>query len=262
MAIDHIHSAQTTGAMMDFGVIALAAIAIFLYLQAVVATNKKMKKWPLARIVYWHGGILCIVAAFVGPIGDRAHTDFTVHMIGHLLLGMLAPLLIVLSAPMTLVLRTLSTVHARGVTRVLKSMPFRLLSHPLTAAVLNVGGLFVLYRTELYVWMHEYVLVYALVHFHVFAAGYLFTASIIYIDPTPHRFSFSYRSAVLIFALAGHAILSKMIYAHPPETVAANEGKTAGMLMYYGGDAIDLVIIFILWLQWYKAVRPKAMASE
>lgn len=261
MAIDHIHPVQTTGAVMDFGVIALAAFAIFFYLQAAVATNKKMKKWPLIRIVYWHLGILCIVVVFVGPIGDRAHTDFTVHMAGHLLLGMLAPLLIVLSAPMTLVLRTLSTVHARKVTRMLKSLPLRLLSHPLTAAVLNTGGLFVLYRTELYVWMHEYVLVSFLVHFHMFAAGYLFTASILYVDPTPHRFSFSYRSSVLIFALAGHAILSKMIYADPPETVADSEGKTAGMLMYYGGDAIDLFIIFILWLQWYKAARPKAIVS-
>lgn len=261
MAIDHIHSAQTAGTIMDFGAIALAALAIFFYLQAAVATNKKMKTWPLSRIIYWHLGILCLVAVFVGPIGDRAHTDFTVHMIGHLLLGMLAPLLIVLSAPMTLALRTLSTAHARKVTRVLRSLPLRLLSHPLTAAVLNVGGLYVLYRTELYVWMHESVFVSLLVHFHMFAAGYLFTASIIYIDPTPHRFSFSYRSAVLIVALAGHAVLSKMIYAHPPEMVSESEGRTAGMLMYYGGDAIDLILIFILWMQWYKAVRPKAMVS-
>src|SRR5690606_5614714 len=92
---------------------------------------------------------------------------------------------------------------------------------------------------------------------HIFLAGYVFTASMIYIDPIPHRFSFLFRAIVFIVALAGHQVLSKYIYAFPPNGVTRTEAEAGGMLMYYGGDAIDLVIIFVLCYQWYCKTRPR-----
>jgi putative membrane protein len=79
----------------------------------------------------------------------------------------------------------------------------------------------------------------------------------IYIDLTPHRTSFLHRAIVLVIALAGHGILSKFIYIHAPAGVPAEQAELGGMLMYYGGDAIDIVIIFILCWQWYVATRPR-----
>lgn len=46
--------------------------------------------------------------AVIGPLSRQSHADFTIHMAGHLLLGMLAPLLNAIAAPMTLLLRTLN----------------------------------------------------------------------------------------------------------------------------------------------------------
>ncbi|WP_413237500.1 cytochrome c oxidase assembly protein [Paenibacillus sp. 1P07SE] len=37
---------------------------------------------------------------------------------------------------------------------------------------------------------------YMLVHLHIFLAGYAFTASMLYIDPAPHRKSYMYRAIV------------------------------------------------------------------
>lgn len=253
------HSPADTG-MTDLLLSLLFILLIVTYIAAAALSSRRYKSWPVYRTVLWMGGVLSAALAIVGPIAERAHTDFVAHMAGHLLLGMLGPLLMVLSAPMTLLLRTLPVTIARRVSRVLKSPPLRVLTDPVITTILNVGGLWVLYTTNLYAAMHENIFLYAFIHLHVFLAGYFFTASIIYIDPAPHRLSFVYRSVVLIIALAGHSILSKYIYAYPPAGVPASQAESGGMLMYYGGDAVDLVLIFVLCLHWYKAARPRELA--
>jgi putative membrane protein len=238
-------------------------VALVMYIGAAIASSsrKHLRKWPLHRYVFWIFGILCAAVSVVGPLANRAHMDFSAHMIGHLLLGMLAPLLLVLAAPMMLLLRTLTVPTARRLTRKLKSWPVRIPSHPIVASILNIGGLWVLYTTDLYVAMQQNIFLHLVVHLHVFLAGYFFTVSMIYIDPIPHRFSFVCRAVVLVIALAGHGILSKHIYAEPPPGVPAAQAEIGGMLMYYGGDAIEIILIFILCLQWYRATRPRKTYS-
>ncbi|MCZ8537045.1 cytochrome c oxidase assembly protein [Paenisporosarcina quisquiliarum] len=233
-------------------------LALFLYVYAVILTQRRyQKQWPIYRIVFWFTGIICTAVSVIGPLAQLAVVDFRAHMVTHLLLGMLAPLLLVLATPMTLILRTLPVSKARMVTRILKSRPLRILSNPLVAALLNVGGLWLLYTTDLYMLMHQNLAVHILVHMHVFLIGYLFTISIIYIDLTPHRTSFIFRSVVLLMALAGHAILSKYIYANPPAGIIKSQAEIGGMLMYYGGDAIEILLIVILCYQWFKSTKPR-----
>lgn len=236
-------------------------IGLFLYFLAIFFSRKKERSWPVHRTIFWISGVFFAVVAVAGPVANRAHNDFTFHMAGHLLLGMLAPLLMALAAPMTLLLRALSVTSARSVTRLLRSKPIRILSDPITASVLNIGGLWVLYTTPIFHAMHDNILLYLVVHFHVFLAGYLFTISIVYIDPIAHRTSYVYRSIVLVLALAGHGILAKYLYAHPLDGVPASQAETGGMLMYYGGDAVDLILLIILFFHWYKSTSPKKAFS-
>lgn len=257
----HEHAPSGGFAVEAIGILFFAGM-VLLYLLAVHFSNYRYKPWPLYRIFFWFAGIFSAGAALIGPISEAAHSDFKAHMLAHLLLGMLAPILLALSAPMTLVFRTVSVRSGRRLSRLLKSRPLRFFSHPLTASILNIGGLFVLYTTGLFQLMHENHIVYILVHIHIFLAGYLFTIAIIYIDPAPHRFSFIYRSAILILALAGHGILAKYIYANPPASVPRNAAEAGGMLMYYGGDAVDVLLIIILCWQWYKSERPRLSAAE
>lgn len=240
-----------------------AMLAIGLYIGAVMATNrrKRLRKWPWLRTISFVAGVFFAAAALVGPLARQSHADFSAHMVGHLLLGMLAPLLIALAAPMTLLLRTLNVNVARKLSRLLKSHPIRFFSHPIVASILNIGGLWLLYTTNLYTAMHANLLLHIVVHIHVFIAGYLFTISLLYIDPVFHRLSFRYRTIVFILALAGHGILSKFIYAYPPEGVLEEQARSGAMLMYYGGDAVDLLIIIILFGHWYKSVRPRGVAK-
>lgn len=233
-------------------VISVLLLLLISYSYAAFFGGPLHKKWPKYRYVSWFLGLVCIATALVGPIAHSSHHNFVSHMNAHLLLGMLAPLFIALSFPLTLLLRTIKVQHARQISRLLKSKLIGFVSNPLIASLLNIGGLWILYTTNLYNLMHQHKLLHIFVHIHIFLAGYLFTISMIYFDPTPHRHSFSYRATCMILALAGHDILSKYIYIHPPIHVPIEQSQVGAKLMYYGGDMIDLMIIIILCHQWYK----------
>ena len=167
-------------------------LAIGFYIGAVLVTNRQrhLRTWPWLRTVSFTVGVLCAATALVGPLSRQSHVDFTFHMAGHLLLGMLAPLLIALAAPMTLLMRSLNVHTARKLSRLLQSYPIRFFTHPIVASILNIGGLWLLYTTNLYTAMHSNLLLHLIVHIHVFLAGYLFTISLLYIDPVFHRISY------------------------------------------------------------------------
>lgn len=115
------------------------------YITAVYHSNQRFRRWPLHRIGYWLAGLICPVWSVSGPMSMHAHHSFTLHMLTHLLLGMLAPLFIALAKPMTLLLRTIDRRSARRLTRLLRSRLIQLISSPITASVLHVGGLWLLY---------------------------------------------------------------------------------------------------------------------
>jgi putative membrane protein len=204
--------------------------------------------WPRWRTGAWLAGLVT-VAVPAGP-------DFRAHMVTHLLLGMAAPLLLAVAAPVTLALRALPVARARRLSRMLRARPVEVLTHPVTAAVLDAGGLWALYTTGLYAQMHRHVWLSVLVHVHLLAAGYLFAAAITAVDPAPHRPGRPLRAVVLLAFLAAHDILAKHLYAHPPAGVPAGAARSAAELMYYGGAAVDLPLIVLFCARWYAATDP------
>jgi putative membrane protein len=126
------------------------------------------------------------------------------------------------------------------------------LTEPVVAATLNVGGLWLLYTSGLFAAMHANSALHAVVHVHMAIAGYFFTVSIISVDPLPHRRPYPYRAAVLVAAVAAHDILAKVIYAHPPVGLDPTQVKSGAMIMYYGGDALSIFVMIILCARWSR----------
>jgi putative membrane protein len=177
-------------------------------------------------------------------------------MAGHSLLGMAAPLLLLMAAPITLTLRALPVIVARRVARLLRVRPVQLLTHPVTAATLDAGGLWVLYTTDLYPAMHVRPRLHLLIQAHVLSAGYLFTAAIIGIDPVLHRPGRGVRTAILI-AFGGPRRPRQASLRHPPDRHQSRRRPRLAELMYYGGGALDLVVIAVYCLQGYTATDPR-----
>ena len=236
----------------------LSLLVALLYLRLAVTGSRQ---WPRRRSVWWVLGCAAATLAITGPLATAADVSFAAHMVTHLLLGMTAPLLLVIAAPVTLLLRSLPVSAGRRLSHVLSSLPVRLLTEPAVAAVLSVGGLWLLYTTDLYPAMHHQPLVHLLVHLHLFTVGYLFTVAIVSVDPLPHRRSFLHRCIVVIMAMAAHDALARHLYAHPPVGVDSAAAESGSMIMYYGGDAVDLLLVVVLWLRWYRSRAPRVASA-
>jgi putative membrane protein len=117
------------------------------------------------------------------------------------------------------------------------------------------GYVIIIAGPVLFAAMHANALVHVLVHLHMAVAGYLFTISIISADPLPHRRSYPHRAAVPVVAIAAHDIMAKIIYASPPVGVPTDQAHAGAMIMYYGGDAVSLVILIIFCARWVRDPR-------
>jgi putative membrane protein len=249
-----VHDHDAGGLGIAWLVVAFLAISGVVYLVAAGAERSRGRRaWPWHRDASWVAGLVVVAITLVGPLAAAAHRDLGAHMVAHVLAGMLAPLLLVASAPLTLAFRSLHPVPARRLSRLLGSRAVRFVMHPVVASLLNVGSLWLLYATPLASAMRDVPLVHELVIVHVLLAGFLFTASIVPVDPSPHRASFPLRLVVLVLAIAAHSVLAKRVFAGPPAGATIAEARGAGLVMYYGGDALELVLLVAFFAQWYRA---------
>ncbi|MEU2184362.1 cytochrome c oxidase assembly protein, partial [Streptomyces thermolilacinus] len=189
---------------------------------------------------------------------------FTAHMAHHVVTAMAAPVLLVLGRPLTLTLRSLRPGRARrGLLAVARSRPVTWLVLPPVAALLDMGGLWLLHRTPLMAAAHHRPLLDAAVQLHLLAAGLLFTFSVCRLDPVRHRWGLAVRGVTLLAAGAAHAVLAKTLYAAPPPGTAYEGAdlRAGAQLMYYGGDLVECALAAVLAVEWYtrrgRALRPR-----
>jgi putative membrane protein len=254
------HTGTSLGAELDLLLALPFVVALLLYLTAVGVSGPR-RPWPLRRTALWCAGVALCLTATTGPLAERGDHDFRAHMVTHLLLGMLGPLLLVLAAPLTLALRALPVRAARRLVRVLASPPARFVAHPVTAAVLDLGGLWVIYSTKLFSVVQADPVTHGLVHVHVLVSGYLFTAAVVGVDPNRHHRGYRYRAVVLVLFLAGHSVLAKHLYASPPVGVPTRAGELGALIMYYGGDLVDLCLVMVFCYQRYGAGAERGKGS-
>jgi putative membrane protein len=252
----HVHPGAFTGLGAGLGAVLVAAVALSAaaaYLAAAVRLRCRGDAWPRWRDASFTAGGAGLAWAAVGtPPGD----PFTAHMVQHLVTGMAAPLLLVLARPLTLVLRSLNPgAVRRGLLSVAHSRVAAALLFPPLAALADVGGLWLLYRTGLFAATRQDPWVHALVHLHVLAAGVWFTFAVCQLDPVRRRRSLAVRGATLLAAGAAHAVLAKTLYAAGPPGTAftAADLHTGSQVMYYGGDLVEVALATVLAASWYAA---------
>lgn len=236
-----------------------ALLVLALYLAAAYLQRLDGRRWSTWRTACFTVGIVMLGLALTPAMAEFAHRDLRGHMIQHLLLGMAAPLGLVFAAPVTLALKTFPAAVGRKIVAFLQSRPVWLISHPTTALLLNVGGMYLLYLTPLYAVTLTSPLLHVLVHVHFIMAGCLFTWAIAGPDPGPRRPSPAFRLFILFVSMATHAILAKLMYAYGwPRGTGHDlvEIQQAAKLMYYGGDLTELVLVVVLFANWFRTVKP------
>jgi putative membrane protein len=233
------------GSGVDAALIGTELLVVALLTAAVAyVLAARRTSWPPGRVARWLAGTAAAVAGLLGPVAAGAH-DLRVHVGGHLLLGMVAPLLLATAAPVTLALRTLRRPRAHALGRLLRARPVARAAHPAVAALLDTGGTWLYFRTDVLDAVPQ-----ALVHTHMLLAGYLFTFSLVGADPAPHRPGLGLRAGVLVAAMAAHDVLAKLFAAAPPPGVPAAQAEAAGVLLYYGGAPVHVVLLVLLGREW------------
>lgn len=245
----------STIAMFEWSFISLTGLIFLAYCGCVVRTRAKGKTWPGRRIILCGFGAACVLVALSPTVAAFAHADPRGHMLQHLLLGMLAPLGFVLAAPATLLLRALPRSTAKSVTRILQSRPVAVVTHPVTALVVSIGSMYLLYLTPLYRLSLDNPFLHAWLHLHFMVAGCIFTWSVVGVDRSSHRASHQTRLIVLFFAIAAHSLLAKFMYAYGygwDTGYSAESLQAAAKLMYYGGDCVEFILVLVLLASWKK----------
>lgn len=257
----HTHTSGAGGLETIVPVTVLVALAAG-YVVLALLRSREPRGWSPWRTASFGAGIGLLIAALVPQLSPLPPGSFAAHMYQHLLIGMYAPLALVLGAPITLVLRSVPPRQGKTIGRLLRSAPVAVLAHPVTALILNLGGLALLYFTPLYQATTENPALHHLVHVHFLLAGYLFAYAIAGPDPAPHRPSVPARLVILGVAIAGHAILAQLLYAGAfvHVTAPAADLRAGADLMYYAGDIAELLLAFAMVNTW----RPhrKSLATR
>jgi putative membrane protein len=246
----------------------LAVLAGAVYARGVRLTRRAWVWW---RTACFFLGLATLVLALASGIEILAGDLFSIHMLQHMLLTIVAAPLLMLGAPVRPLLRGLPRVVRAGVVRPLAGSRavrgvLHFLRHPLVAVVVYVGGIYLWHWPSLYDAAVENDALHALEHAHFLIGALLFWSVVI--DPLPFRGTLPYAARIVYLLLAGAAqntilggILSfstRVLYTHYVASAARlgvdalTDQRVGGAIMWVPGDTIFLIAAsgaFFIWLE-------------
>jgi putative copper resistance protein D len=221
---------------------------------------------PRARSVAFYGALLAVAVALDSGIARYDTTLFSIHMVQHLLLTLVAAPLFVLSAPITLLLRLASPeTRQRRILPVLHSRVVRAVSFPVVAWVLFAGVMWGTHFSPIFDRALEDPLIHDLEHVAYLAAGVLFWWPAIGLDPAPWRMSHPVRAMYVFMQMPQNTFLAvavlnaeQPLYSHYATLVRSwgpsplIDQQVAAGVMWLFGDLGFLVAILGLVYAWMR----------
>lgn len=219
---------------------------------------------PHARGTAFFAGLAVLLLALTGPIDAAVESSFSMHMVQHLLVTMVAAPLLLLGAPLTLALAAWPRGSRRSFAAVLHSGPARLVSNPLVAWAFFFAVLWAAHLTGLYEAALRNNGVHAFEHVVFLMAALVFWAPIVRADPSPSVLSYPGKILYLFVAMPAMALLGLTIVSanhvlYP--TYARAEGlaraladqRSAGAIMWAGTMILIVPALGIVLWEWMAA---------
>lgn len=253
------------------------AVALSLYLGAVLKLARRGHAWPIGRtLAFCGGGLGTIAIATMTWIGAYDVTLFWVHAVQHMLLAMVAPVFLALGAPVTLALRVLPPKPRRLLLRILHSLPAKVLASPLVSLPLFIVTLTSLYFSGWYEATLRNEFLHEMQHIHFLLTGCLFFWPLFGIDPLPGRIPYIARLFAIIMTLPIHIIvglslmMSNELVAEDYYTslnrqwgpTLERDQYTAGGIIWGTGDIVGLLYVAVLCSQWIRSDEREARRRD
>ncbi|WP_305091949.1 cytochrome c oxidase assembly protein [Prescottella sp. R16] len=256
-----------------------AIVLAVLYIMGLYTLRKRGDSWPVGRTIAWFSGCLVLLLATSSGVGRYATAVFSVHMGAHMALSMLAPVLLALGGPFTLALRALKPAGKDGVPgprewllSFLHSPISRFLTQPLVAAVLFVGGFYVLYLGGIFSASVDSHAAHLVMNLHFLLSGYLFYWVIIGVDPSPRTLQPVTKLAVVFGSLPFHAFFGITLMSMG-EVMGATfyrslglgwnddllrDQQLGGSIAWATGEMPLVIIMLALLVQWSRSDQRTA----
>jgi putative copper resistance protein D len=245
--------------------VVLIALSTGWYLWSVRRLAARGRTWPAARTASFLFAELLLVVALISGLAAYDDTNFTIHTIQHIFIGMLAPIFLALSGPITLALQASNRRVQTTLLRVLHSRPARVLTHPLVTWPLYGGSLFVLYFTSLYAYSLDHDPVHQLIHVHLLLVGCLFFWPAIGVDPQPRPLNPGLRMLYLMLALPFHTLLGMSLDSQTTPIapgISLSDLHTGGGLMWVAGEVTGLICTLAVFVVWLRADERAAKRQD
>jgi putative membrane protein len=255
--------------------LALAAVG---WLALVRRVGRLHPEHPVAasRSLAFFGGLVAIAVALMSGIESYDTTLFSVHMVQHLLLVLIAAPLIALAAPITQLLRAASRESRnRVLLPVLHSSLVSAVSHPVVAWLAFGLVLWGSHFSPLFNAALEDRTAHDLEHGLYLAAALLFWWPVIGLDPSPRRMGYPARALYLLLQLPLNSFLGMAIlfaqaplYQHyatlgaPYGISALADQETAGGIMWLSGDIVFIAALLVLVATWMRHEQREEPAAE
>jgi cytochrome c oxidase assembly factor CtaG len=225
----------------------------------IVGRRHPARPWPAIRTAAFLLGLAVIAVATQSSIGAYDDVLFSVHMIQHLLLIMVAPPLLVFGRPVTLLLHAARNPLHTHVKRVLRSPVVSGLTRPPVAVTLYAAVVAGTHLTPLMNLVLENEAVHDAEHALFLVAGYLYFLPVAGSEPVRPRLSVFERYLLLLIAMPVDTLVGLVLMIVPRELFPAyaRAGRTwgpglvtdlhqGGLIMFAGGDLIMAVLAVIL----------------
>nr|WP_052061326.1 cytochrome c oxidase assembly protein [Rhodococcus fascians] len=251
-----------------------AIVLAVVYLIGVRRLRLRGDAWPVGRTVAWVLGCLTLLISTSSGIGRYSTAVFSVHMTGHMMLSMLAPVLLALGGALTLALRVLPAAGKDGVPGMrewllmgLHSRLSQFVTHPLVAALIFVGGFYVLYLGGIFGAVLDSHGAHLLMNLHFVLSGYLFYWMVIGVDPSPRKIAPVTKLAVVFGSLPFHAFfgvalmsMNTVMGAWFYRTLGLDwnsdllgDQKLGGGIAWATGEVPLVLVMLALLIQWSRS---------
>ncbi len=222
---------------------------------------------PRWRAWSWYSGLLVLLIALASPIATFDTTLFTVHMVQHLLLTLVAAPLLALGAPITLILRVSSSAtRRRWILPVLHSRLLRVVSFPVVTWIVFAAVQWASHFSPLFDAALEDELAHVVEHALFLGSALLFWWPVVGADPSPWRLPHPARIGYLFLGMPQSSFLGLAIFSAPDvlyphyATLERSWGPSplldqqwAGGIMWAGGDLAFLIALILAVAVWLRA---------
>lgn len=244
-----------------------AAAAWWLWAVAQVNGRHRANPVPRRRSAAFILGLLALAIALTSGIERYDTTLFSVHMVQHVLIVLVAAPLIALGAPVTLVLRLASrTNRRRWLLPVLHSRVVRVVAFPVVGWTVLAGVMWATHFSGLFDRALEDPLVHDLEHGLFLGSALLFWWPAVGLDPAPWRLGHPARIVYVFLQMTQNTFLAvvllnvpAVLYPHyatlgqPYGVDALADQRLAAGVMWIAGDLIFLAAIMLLVAGWMRA---------